>query len=95
MIITVPIFMPAIMALGFDPIWFGAIMLLNMQMGTLSPPLWVGFVCDERSGSFPYPDARYLSGCLPYSRTGSDRHGDHDTLSSSRVVATKYDDQII
>jgi tripartite ATP-independent transporter DctM subunit len=38
MIITVPIFMPAIMALGFDPIWFGAIMLLNMQMGTLSPP---------------------------------------------------------
>jgi tripartite ATP-independent transporter DctM subunit len=38
MIITVPIFMPVIMALGFDPIWFGAIMLLNMQMGTLSPP---------------------------------------------------------
>jgi tripartite ATP-independent transporter DctM subunit len=38
MIITVPIFMPVIKTLGFDPIWFGAIMLLNMQMGTLSPP---------------------------------------------------------
>jgi tripartite ATP-independent transporter DctM subunit len=38
MIITVPIFMPVIKTLGFDPVWFGAIMLLNMQMGTLSPP---------------------------------------------------------
>jgi tripartite ATP-independent transporter DctM subunit len=38
MIITVPIFMPVIKTLGYDPIWFGAIILLNVQMGALSPP---------------------------------------------------------
>jgi TRAP-type mannitol/chloroaromatic compound transport system permease large subunit len=27
-----------IQAFGYDPIWFGAIMLLNMEMATISPP---------------------------------------------------------
>jgi len=38
MMITIPIFMPIITALGFDPLWFGVIMLLNMEMATTSPP---------------------------------------------------------
>jgi len=38
MMLTVPIFFPIIQALGFSPIWFGAIMLLNMEMATISPP---------------------------------------------------------
>ncbi|MBW2609305.1 MAG: TRAP transporter large permease subunit [Deltaproteobacteria bacterium] len=38
MMITVPIFMPIIYELGFDPIWFAVIYLLNMEMGTTSPP---------------------------------------------------------
>jgi tripartite ATP-independent transporter DctM subunit len=36
--VTIPIFMPIIKTLGFDPIWFGAIMLLNLQVGGISPP---------------------------------------------------------
>ena len=36
--VTIPIFMPITRLLGFDPIWFGTIMLLNMQMATISPP---------------------------------------------------------
>lgn len=36
--VTVPIFMPIVTALGWDPIWFGAIMLLNLELATLSPP---------------------------------------------------------
>jgi len=38
MMITIPIFIPIITALGFDPLWFGVIMLLNMEMATTSPP---------------------------------------------------------
>ena len=38
MMITVPIFMPVIHALGFDPVWFGVIYLLNMEIATTSPP---------------------------------------------------------
>ncbi len=39
--IVIPIFMPLINQLGFDPIWFGVIMLLNMQMATTTPPFGV------------------------------------------------------
>lgn len=36
--ICVPIYLPIIEALGFDPIWFGVLYLLNMQMAYLTPP---------------------------------------------------------
>jgi len=38
LMITLPIFMPVILTLGFDPVWFGAIMLLNMEIALISPP---------------------------------------------------------
>lgn len=38
MMLTIPIFFPIIKALGLSPIWFGAIMLLNMEMATITPP---------------------------------------------------------
>ncbi len=36
--VTIPIFMPIVAAMGWDPIWFGAIMMLNLEMATISPP---------------------------------------------------------
>lgn len=36
--VTVPIFMPVVVALGFDPIWFGLLMLLNAEMALTTPP---------------------------------------------------------
>ncbi|HYG41421.1 MAG TPA: TRAP transporter large permease subunit [Bordetella sp.] len=36
--ITVPIFVPIITKLGFDPIWFGILFIINMEIGFLSPP---------------------------------------------------------
>jgi tripartite ATP-independent transporter DctM subunit len=38
MMLTVPIFFPIVQALGLSPIWFAAIMLLNMEVATISPP---------------------------------------------------------
>lgn len=38
MMVTLPIFMPIIRNLGINQLWFGAIMLLNMEMATISPP---------------------------------------------------------
>jgi tripartite ATP-independent transporter DctM subunit len=42
MMITIPIFMPIIEALKIDPIWFGVVMLLNMEMALTSPPFGLG-----------------------------------------------------
>jgi tripartite ATP-independent transporter DctM subunit len=38
MMITLPIFMPIVNALGIDPVWFGVLFLICMQMGLLLPP---------------------------------------------------------
>ena len=38
MMITLPIFMPVVTALHFDPIWFGIMMLINLEVGMLTPP---------------------------------------------------------
>jgi tripartite ATP-independent transporter DctM subunit len=37
-LVTIPIFMPIVSAMGWDPIWFGAIMMLNLEMATITPP---------------------------------------------------------
>jgi tripartite ATP-independent transporter DctM subunit len=36
--ITIPIFAPVVTSLGFDPIWFGVLFVMNMQIYFLSPP---------------------------------------------------------
>jgi tripartite ATP-independent transporter DctM subunit len=38
MLITLPFFMPLVFAMGVDPIWFGILFLLCMQLGLLTPP---------------------------------------------------------
>src|SRR5215470_7150123 len=38
MLITLPFFMPLVQNLGIDPIWFGVLFLICMQLGLLTPP---------------------------------------------------------
>ncbi|WMY72597.1 TRAP transporter large permease subunit [Buttiauxella selenatireducens] len=37
-LLTMPIFVPIIISLGYDPVWFGVLFCLNMQISYLSPP---------------------------------------------------------
>ena len=38
MILLVPLYKPIIAALGFDPLWFWAIFLVNVSIGNVTPP---------------------------------------------------------
>jgi len=38
MMITVPIFLPVVTAHGFDPVWFGILFTINMEIGYMTPP---------------------------------------------------------
>ncbi len=40
-LLTIPIFYPVILQLGYDPIWFGVIIVLVTQMGVITPPVGV------------------------------------------------------
>ena len=37
-LLAMPVFLPIVIALGFDPIWFGILFCVNMQVSFLSPP---------------------------------------------------------
>jgi len=40
-VLTIPIFYPVVKKLGFDPIWFGVIIVLVCEMGVITPPVGV------------------------------------------------------
>ena len=39
--LTVPIFYPVIISLGYDPIWFGVVIVLITQIGVITPPMGI------------------------------------------------------
>jgi tripartite ATP-independent transporter DctM subunit len=51
MMVTIPIYMPIILGLGFDPIWFAILMLLNLEMAMSTPPF--GMLLFVMKGSAP------------------------------------------
>ena len=41
LILTVPIFYPVITSLGYDPIWYGVVMVLMFEMAVITPPMGI------------------------------------------------------
>jgi tripartite ATP-independent transporter DctM subunit len=65
MVLTVPIVLPIIVELGYDPIWFGIIMVLVLEMGLISPP--VGMNVFVVKGVAPHvPLGQIYRGILPF-----------------------------
>ncbi|MGB4112772.1 MAG: TRAP transporter large permease subunit, partial [Yoonia sp.] len=41
LVLTLPIFFPVVLELGIDPIWFGVLVVLPLEMGLISPPVGI------------------------------------------------------
>jgi len=63
--LTIPIFYPAIIALGFDPIWFGVIIVLIVEMGVITPPVGIN-VYVIKGIARDVPIAKIFKGVLPF-----------------------------
>jgi C4-dicarboxylate transporter DctM subunit len=64
-VITAPILIPIIHTLGWDPIWFGIIMTINMEMALITPPVGLNlFVVKGVVGNVPL--TRIMVGATPY-----------------------------
>jgi len=63
-ILTVPIIFPALMAVGFDPIWYGIFMVCIMSLGSFTPP--VGMLVFILSGLSGVPVPRLFKACAPF-----------------------------
>jgi TRAP-type C4-dicarboxylate transport system permease large subunit len=65
MLMTVPIIFPIMQSLGFNPIWFGVIMVRLMEMGDITPPF--GFNLFALSGTIPEAKINDLyRGIIPF-----------------------------
>jgi tripartite ATP-independent transporter DctM subunit len=63
--LTIPIFYPVITNLGYDPIWFGVIIVLVTQMGVITPPVGINvYVVNGIHKSIPLEEI--FIGCLPF-----------------------------
>ena len=65
LLLTVPIVVPAIMALGFDPVWFGVILVMAVTLGLISPPVGMNvFVINSIASDVPL--TQIYKGTLPF-----------------------------
>jgi tripartite ATP-independent transporter DctM subunit len=64
-VVTIPIFFPVVLRLGFDPIWFGVIIVLVAEMGVITPPVGVNvFVIKGIAPEIPL--LKIFRGILPF-----------------------------
>jgi C4-dicarboxylate transporter DctM subunit len=64
LILTVPVFLPLVKALGFDPIWFGVIFVVTAEVGMVTPPLGMNvFVVSRYTGR---PVTEVYRGSFPH-----------------------------
>ncbi len=64
MILATPIFYPAVIKLGFDPIWFGIIIAITLMIGVIIPPVAISvFIVKNITGE---PFNVIYSGVYPF-----------------------------
>lgn len=75
MVITVPIVTPVIVGMGYDPVWFGVLLILLIEMALITPPVGLnlyvvqgvrnsGSISDVMIGSLPFVVAIALMICV-------------------------------
>ena len=64
-LMTSPILLPIITAAGFDPVWFGVIMTINMEVGLIHPPVGLNiYIVNAIAPDVPV--TRVMWGTIPY-----------------------------
>ncbi len=64
LILTIPIIFPVTAALGFDPIWYGVLMVRMLEIGVITPPL--GMNTFALSGAMNVPVGTIYRGIVPF-----------------------------
>lgn len=63
-LLTVPIFFPVIIQLGFDPIWFGVLICMMAELGMVTPPVAINVFIVQ--GVTKVPMVEIFQGVLPF-----------------------------
>jgi len=63
-LLTIPIFVPLIVSLGMDPIWFGVLFVVNTQIGLITPPMGTDLFAVKTV--FNVPTGDIIRGVIPF-----------------------------
>jgi len=63
-LLTVPIFFPVIVQLGFDPVWFGVLMCMMAELGMITPPVAINVFIVQ--GVTKVPMEKIFLGIIPF-----------------------------
>jgi tripartite ATP-independent transporter DctM subunit len=63
-ILTIPVIFPIVTALGFDPIWYGIVVVILVEMGLVTPP--VGMDAFLLAGAIDIPVTKVFKSVLPF-----------------------------
>ena len=66
MLITLPFFMPLVLHFGWDPLWFGVIYLICMQLGLLTPPFGMLLFTMRSVAPSSIPTSEIFAAVTPY-----------------------------
>lgn len=64
LLLTLPIFVPVVVGLNFDMVWFGVLVVVNMQIGLITPPL--GLDLYIMRNTFGIPVGELIRGVIPF-----------------------------
>lgn len=65
MVITIPILTPIVFALGYDPIWFGIVLIIFVELALITPPVGLNlYVVQAARRGEPFSDV--MIGVIPY-----------------------------
>jgi tripartite ATP-independent transporter DctM subunit len=64
-VLMIPIIFPVVLQLGFDPIWFGVIIVMTVELGLITPPVGMNvFVLNSLARDVPLQ--RIFAGVMPF-----------------------------
>ena len=65
LVMTTPVIYPVMMSAGFDPVWFGVLVTMMVELGLITPPVGMNlFVLQAMRPDLKYKELIY--GCLPF-----------------------------
>ncbi len=89
MLICLPFFMPLVALYGFDPVWFGVLFLICMQLGLLTPPFGMLLFTMKSVAPKEIDDAPGLARGHAVRRHGPGRVDRGDALPATRHLAAE------
>src|SRR5690625_6758542 len=79
LILTVPVVLPLVVSLGFDPVWFGVVVVVTAEVGMVTPPLGMNVFVVARYTKMPLNEL--FVGVIPQDRKSTRLNSSHVAIS--------------